>query len=183
VIVTTFLEVPDPVSVDLRNRSQGEPRELHLRKIDSHLEASATYLEVGEKHYWPIYRISWTDAHWARHLQRPDIEISGIYTNDGVKIGYLEVQIHPDSCIEILNFGLRPAFIGKGYGRQALALAIRRGVELGATSIRLTTCSLDHPAALKNYYSSGFRLMKEEVKNFLPLDNIPQLAEEGLACT
>lgn len=157
--------------------------EMHLGKVDCPLACSSMYLEVGKNQYWEIYRIGWTNLHWQRYLQREDIEISFVYGKDGVQIGYLELQTHPDTSVEIVNFGLRPAFIGKGFGGSALSLAIRRGFELGAARIWLHTCSLDHPSALKNYYARGFRLVREEVTNFLPLDVIPEVVGHGMTYT
>jgi ribosomal protein S18 acetylase RimI-like enzyme len=182
-ITTTFLEISDPSDLRPPNEPGADFPEIHLKKVDCPIACSSMYLEVGKSQYWEIYRIGWTNLHWRRYLQREDIEISFIYGKDGVQIGYLELQVRPDASVEIVNFGLRSAFIGKGFGRSALTLAIRRGFELGEARLWLHTCTLDHPSALKNYYARGFRFVREEVTNFLPLDANPEVADHGMACT
>lgn len=132
------------------------------------------YAAVGARHYWEIYRIGWTRQHWLRYLQRPEIDVSFICRENHERIGYVELRVHPDASVEIVNFGLRPASIGRGLGRSALTAALRRGFALGSAGVWLHTCSLDHPSALKNYYARGFQFVREEVANFLPLDPVPE---------
>lgn len=181
-ITTTFLEISDLSKLGQSNEKGADFPAMYLKKVDCPIACSSMYSEVGKNQYWDIYRVGWTNLHWSRYLHRADIEVSFIYDEEGVQIGYLELQIHPDASVEIVNFGLRPAFIGQGFGRGALTLAIRRGFELGSAGVWLHTCSLDHPSALKNYYARGFRFVREEVTNYLPLDVLPEVADQTMAC-
>jgi len=49
-----------------------------------------------------------------------------------------------------------------GIGRFMTGFAIRRALASGAKRVWLSTCSLDHPAALKTYLKCGFRIVREE---------------------
>jgi len=173
-ITTTFLEIRTISDLHTPKESGGNASGMHLRKIDCPLDCASLYSAVGKSQYWEVYRYGWTPSHWNRYLQRSDIEISFICAKDGTQIGYLELQLHQDASVEIVNFGLRPEFIGQGLGGHALTLAIRHCFELGADGVWLHTCSLDHPSALKNYYARGFKFIREEVADYLPLDAMPE---------
>ena len=58
----------------------------------------------------------------------------------------------------IHNFGLLSQFIGQGLGGHLLSQAVKRAWAWGASSVWLSTCSHDHPHALKNYLARGFRI-------------------------
>ncbi|MCA1324764.1 GNAT family N-acetyltransferase [Herbaspirillum sp. alder98] len=132
---------------------------------------AALYAEVGEPHYWNIYRVCWNQHAWEAYLGQPNIRISQIQLGS-TTVGYLELK-RTDDAIEIVNFGLLPQFQGRGMGRAALESVLAYGFSFGVTEIWLHTCSLDHPAALSNYYARGFQLVKEVGDNFLPLDPVP----------
>jgi GNAT superfamily N-acetyltransferase len=89
---------------------------------------------------------------------------------DGEDAGYFELDWKPDDSgviknVELLYFGLVPAFIGKKIGpwflNQALQL-IRSKVP--QARIWVHTCSWDHPKAYSTYERAGFKWFKEEVE-------------------
>jgi len=85
------------------------------------------------------------------------------------KIGYVEIKKHIDAKVEIVYFGLAPEYVGKNLGGHALSLIVEQTFESGCSGVWLHTCSLDHVAALGNYYSRGFEFVKEEHTDwFLP---------------
>lgn len=137
------------------------------------------YAEVGKLQYWKIYRWDWDEEDWRRYLQRTDIEAWAIESTAGAPVGYLELRRHEDRSIEILIFGILPDFIGRGIGGRALALVTRHCLDRKPKPSRvwLHTCSLDHPAALKNYYARGFKFVREEASNVLVLEERPSLLE------
>lgn len=175
VITTTYLGICAAAASSAASKDGRARSATHLRPACSARECAALYAEVGARHYWELYRIAWTGSHWLQYLQRPGIEISFIHGDDGARLGYLELETHLDGSVEIVNFGLRPASIGQGFGRSALNTAIARGFDLGATTVWLHTCSLDHPAALPNYYARGFEFIREERSSHIPLDPLPGL--------
>jgi GNAT superfamily N-acetyltransferase len=70
--------------------------------------------------------------------------------------GYYELRVGgPGSGdVEIVSFGLLPAFHGRGWGGAFLEHALRRGLALG-DRVWLHTCTLDSPRALPNYQARG----------------------------
>ena len=71
---------------------------------------------------------------------------------------------HPgDGSVEIVYFGLAPAFIGKGFGGYLLSCALKAAWAIpGAKRVWLHTCTLDHPNAIKNYEARGLTMYKRE---------------------
>jgi GNAT superfamily N-acetyltransferase len=59
-------------------------------------------------------------------------------------------------------FGLLPPFLGQGIGGALLTAAIERAWAMDARRVWVHTCTLDHPAALRNYQARGFRLYDEK---------------------
>ncbi len=71
--------------------------------------------------------------------------------------------------LELVYFGLLPAFIGLGLGGALLTDVVQRAWAMGARRVWLHTCDLDHPRALANYQARGFRIFKvEEGEEQLP---------------
>lgn len=118
------------------------------------------YSLVGKQWDW-TERLVWTDEQWAELVASPDLRTWVAYSG-GVVAGYFELR-KQGSDVEILYFGLSPEFIGKGLGRPLLEDAITKAWSWkGASRVWVHTCSLDHPAALKNYERRGFKLYKTE---------------------
>jgi ribosomal protein S18 acetylase RimI-like enzyme len=174
-ITTTYLRLSKASFLTQAPKPHGEAKKASLEKAESFVSGAAMYAAVGKAHYWNIYRLGWDSLHWARYFKRPDIQIAFICDEQKQKIGYLELQIHKDFSIEIVNFGLLPEFIGQGFGRSALESVLGHCFDMSAEEVWLHTCSLDHPLALKNYYARGFALLREESNNYIPLDPEPTL--------
>jgi len=79
----------------------------------------------------------------------------------GTPAGYFELERDGDA-VEIVSFGLLPAFIGRGLGKRLLDAAARRAWALGPQRVWVHTCSLDGPAALANYRGRGFEIYDEQ---------------------
>jgi len=119
------------------------------------------YVAVGRDWQWTD-RLTWKPEEWARFAARPEVE-TWVAWDEGAPAGYYELEHRTDGTVELLYFGLLPAFLGRGFGGPLLTHAVRRAFALGAHRIRLNTCSLDHPAALAAYQARGFRIEGEEV--------------------
>ena len=118
------------------------------------------YAAVGSDWHWHD-RDAWSDERLAEHLADPAVHVF-LFTTDGDAAGYFELHRHDDGDFEIAYFGLFPARIGKGYGGAMLTDAAAEAWRLGATSVWLHTCTLDHPHAIANYRARGFEAFKEE---------------------
>lgn len=105
-------------------------------------------------------RQEWGRDEWAEYVDRPELETWIGYVS-GTPAGYYELEKQDDGSVRIECFGLRSQFFGQGLGGPFLTRAIERCWEMGATYVWLSTCSHDHPHALKNYYARGFKLAKE----------------------
>ena len=129
------------------------------------------YLAVGSPWTWYM-RVTWTYQQWANYLDNSNIVTWVAYRN-ATPIGYFELELQPDKNVEIAYFGLIPEFIGKGHGKALLQDAIKKAWELGGKRVWLHTCSLDHPQALSNYLTRGFKVFrKEEFFDNIPVDPI-----------
>jgi len=118
------------------------------------------YAAVGSDWHWHD-RDAWSDERLAEHLADPTVSVF-LFTVNGRPAGYFELQQHDDGDVELVYFGLFPDEIGKGYGGAMLTAATSEAWRLGATSVWLHTCTLDHPHAIANYRARGFEEYKRE---------------------
>ncbi len=118
------------------------------------------YVEVGRAYHW-VDRLVWTDDEIRSHLADPYVSL-WLFTVHAAPAGYFELKAAADESVEIAYFGLLPEFIGRGYGKHLLTVAVEQAWTLGARRVWLHTCSLDDPAALPNYLARGFRPFREE---------------------
>lgn len=133
-----------------------------LRKADTPQPELNRYLYAAVGAAWLWYmRLEWSWQQWHDFLNRPEVE-TWIAFQGATPVGYFELQQHQDGSTEIVYFGLIPEYIGKGIGRPLLEDAIHKAWQLTNSRIWLHTCTLDHPNALPNYKSRGFRVFKEE---------------------
>ncbi|MEZ0066760.1 GNAT superfamily N-acetyltransferase [Streptacidiphilus sp. MAP12-20] len=131
------------------------------------------YTAVGGVWNWRD-RLAWSYEQWAKWLAVEGTETWVAWVS-GTPAGY--VQLEPrraeevsEGEVEVIYFGLLPAFIGRGLGSHLLDLGLRRAWDLATRhpslpSTRLVTvhtCSQDGPAALRTYKSSGFELVRAE---------------------
>jgi len=114
---------------------------------------------VGYDYLWGG-RHDWGEKKWRAHVSRDELETWVAYVF-GTPAGYFELEKQPDGEVRILVFGLFRQFIGQGLGGHLLTKAVRRAWELGDKKVCLSTCTHDHPHALKNYLARGFRIQNE----------------------
>jgi len=118
------------------------------------------YAAVGNDWHWHD-RDAWSDQRLSEHLADPSVSVH-LFAVASEPAGYFELQRHDDGDVEIVYFGLFPSRIGKGYGGAMLTAATTEAWRLGATSVWLHTCTLDHPHAIENYRARGFEEFKRE---------------------
>ncbi|MEA3032639.1 MAG: hypothetical protein QOH86_655 [Sphingomonadales bacterium] len=136
------------------------------------------FRRVGGPWLW-FSRLTFDDS----RLRAEMGEVHAVVDRQGPEVGLIELDFRaPGECL-IKFLGLVPELAGKGHGAwlfaQTLALAWRPGV----ARLRVNTCSLDHPAALKAYLKAGFTALERAFESFpdprlaglLPADLAPQV--------
>lgn len=127
------------------------------------------YASVGGDILW-IDRLSWSYERWQEHLGRPGVETWVAYDR-GTPAGYVELEPQDDGAVEIVYFGLIPAFRGRRIGGHLLSYGTARAWDLaerwpGLPSTKrvwLHTCSRDGEHAMGNYLRRGFTLFDTKV--------------------
>jgi GNAT superfamily N-acetyltransferase len=172
--VVTFLEMTE------RPRpSPGPNSHLRMKPWDpSPPKYRLLFERVGGRWLW-YSRLAMNDAALGATIAEVHVVIDG----NGIEVGLVELDFsEPGECL-IRFLGLVPELAGKGHGRwlfaQTLALAWRKGIN----RVHVTTCTLDHPAALPAYLRAGFRAYKRVFESFpdprllglLSLDAAPQI--------
>ena len=158
-IVTTHLEMTDPGQLRPARPSR-DPYVWQAVSAPSPEYSHFLYRAVGGDWYW-LYRLGWPRERWQEHVQRPELSTWVGYVGGGPG-GYAELERQAEGALEILYFGVFPAFIGRGLGGAFLTEAVRSAWALGARRVWLHTCNLDHPHALAHYQARGFRIFKVE---------------------
>jgi GNAT superfamily N-acetyltransferase len=155
----TYLEMREPSAL----RPAAEPAlALSIEKLDPCPPAvwRFLYVEVGRRHRW-VDRLDWTDTQTRAYLEDPAVSV-WLLSVRTEPAGYFELRREHDGSVEIAYFGLMHAFQGQGLGGHLLTVATRQAWALGATRVWLHTSNLDHPAALPNYLSRGFSIVRSE---------------------
>lgn len=117
------------------------------------------YLTVGSPWAWNDKR-DWTHDQWRQYAESDQLRTFGAYY-DGSPAGYYELH-HDGDEVEIMYFGLLPAFVGRGLGGALLSRAIEEAWRMEPRRVWVHTCTLDHPAALANYLARGMKIYKTE---------------------
>ena len=164
---TTYLEML--ARSELRAAATPDPK-LELRRMQGKdaLIGRSLYADVGADWLW-IDRLSWSEQAWHDYYAHPGIQLWVGYLDDDI-VGYFELSDDGKGNVELAYFGLRPRYIGRGFGGWLLARSIERAWESGARRVWVHTPNRDHEYALKNYLARGFRIYKSETK-LAPLTN------------
>lgn len=159
---TTYLELAADVPLQPPTRERPD-HELRQAVAVSPEFSRFLYTSVGWRWNWNS-RLGWNHAAWQGHLSQAGLETWVAYV-EGVPAGYFELRPGPANSgegVEIVQFGLLPAFVGRSLGGHLLCDAAARGREVGSGRVWLHTCTEDHPHALANYRARGFVSFKVE---------------------
>ena len=153
--------------LEMTSASALRPARLHSPSLSIARDASRDpalwrmlYTEVGRQYRW-FDRLPWTDEEAIAYLSDPAISLWVLREGSDVA-GYFELKTYDDGAVDIVYFGLLPAWTGRGLGGHLLTEAVERAWSLGASRVWLHTCSFDHPAAIPNYLARGFTVFKTE---------------------
>jgi len=119
------------------------------------------YSQVGKEYSW-LDRMVMDENELLKLINASNIEIYTMHVNDE-PAGFAEFAIE-EKYVEIVYFGLLPAFIGKGLGKYALDWTINKAWSYNPKWIQLNTCELDHAHAISNYKRRGFEEVKTEIQ-------------------
>jgi len=122
------------------------------------------YNAVGEKWFWWERRVL-PDAELERILGEPGREVL-VLEEGGEQAGFAELE-HQEGgrALQVIYFGLVPAFIGRGLGGWFLSRVIDHAWSAAPRRVWLHTCTLDHPAALSVYRKAGFVPFKTDTRS------------------
>lgn len=124
------------------------------------------YSSVGEQWRWRD-RLSHSDEEIKTLLLDPGTSVHVLYVA-GAPAGYIELAERKEGptgrffSTEIVYFGLRAAYIGRGLGKHLLSHGIAYSWNRGTQRLWVHTCNLDGPHALNNYIKRGFKIYRVE---------------------
>jgi GNAT superfamily N-acetyltransferase len=153
-VTTTYLEIG--ALEELKRKPAADARFEVREATVPHWQVNRfLYWFVGEQWGWTDKR-TWTDERWQAYVGSADLRSFIGFIDDAIA-GYYELH-KTRSDVEIAYFGLAPEFIGKGLGGALLSSAIENAFAWNAARVWVHTCTLDHPAALRNYVARGMRV-------------------------
>ena len=97
-------------------------------------------------------------------LASPEMSVDVFYVS-GALVGFME-SIREGRETEIIYFGLREAFLGRGLGKHFLSVGVQRIWDSGAQRVWLHTCNMDGPNAMSNYLKRGFQVFQVDKTPF-----------------
>ncbi|MBI1328002.1 MAG: GNAT family N-acetyltransferase [Alphaproteobacteria bacterium] len=122
------------------------------------------YREVGRDYIWN-YRPAQSVQEIEEIIQSGRTRLYYLY-KDKTPIGMAELDVTKPDDVELVHFGLLPAYTDSGLGRKFLSEIIRLTWGGGASRLWLSTCGLDHPKAIKFYENAGFSVFKTREGEF-----------------
>jgi len=151
--------------------AEREPKKIVTRQVLIPNAALNRFFYVGVGSDWLWYaKRDWTYEQWDS-LARSDGYHTWVAYHNDTPVGYFELDSSSDSCVEIASFGLLPEYIGMGLGRELIQGCLARAWGIKGTElVWLSTCTLDHPGALRNYLNAGF----QEVHSETVWEDIPE---------
>jgi RimJ/RimL family protein N-acetyltransferase len=138
-----------------------------VRLFDNPDAIKALHDDVAGPYGWSS--LPWNAEKWREQMAKQAYGIFALRKDDA-DAGFLFLEARENRVVEICLFGLRPEYVGRGMGAQALALACDAAWEFRpdgfepAVKIALDTCTRDHPRSLANYLDRGFVATRVEVE-------------------
>ncbi|MFJ9733786.1 GNAT family N-acetyltransferase [Streptomyces sp. NPDC101171] len=170
VTVTTWsLEQNSPADLLPAAAPEGDVRIVRA-EVPSPEFSRFLYASVGGDIRWTD-RLGWPYARWQEYLDRPGVETWVAYDR-GTPAGYVELEAQDEGVVEIVYFGLIPAFRGRRVGGHLLSYGTARAWDLAerwpgrapTKRVWVHTCSKDGEFAMANYQRRGFVLFDTKVE-------------------
>ncbi len=118
---------------------------------------------VGRDYCWWMRQAA-SDATLGTFLATAPVQIGLLRQGEAVR-GFFELDLTNPLDINLAYFGLFPDAVGHGVGRAFLDSVVRKAWGQGTLTLRVNTCTADHPRALPLYQQAGFVIVRavEEV--------------------
>jgi len=154
--VVTHLEIRAPFPLRACEAAEDLPVGMQLDHIlaPDIDEYRRVYDLIGSDWYW-VNRKQMSDRQLQDIICDPRTEVYYLRFGDRV-IGFLELNLRAMPAAEIVFIGLEKTYIGAGLGITLLRTALEKIRAKQAATIRIQTCTLDHPRAILLYQSHGF---------------------------
>ena len=161
-LVTSHLQMTDesrfrPALLDDSSRAGCQAIRLETVDVDYY---RFLYGAVGGPWLWTDRLRESQEAEIRRDLANPEHSVD-VFFADGAPAGFMEM-IREGKDFEIIYFGLREMFIGRGLGKHFLSVGVQGAWNEGAERVWLHTCNLDGPHAMSNYLKRGFEVFEVE---------------------
>ncbi|OIJ96106.1 GNAT family N-acetyltransferase [Streptomyces sp. MUSC 14] len=169
-VTTWSLEQTSPADLLSAAAPEGDDVRIVRAEAPSPEFSRFLYASVGGDIRWTD-RLSWPYAAWQEYLARPGVETWVAYDR-GTPAGYVELEAQDEGVVEIVYFGLVPAFRGRRIGGHLLSYGTARAWDLAerwpgrapTKRVWLHTCSKDGEFAMANYQRRGFTLFDTRVE-------------------
>lgn len=174
-------------ALEMRERPRPRPMPLsQFRLVRWKAPDSTRYLElfrrVGGPWLW-YSRLTFPDAKLRVILDDPQVHVYAAVDRAGIEIGMVELDFRTEGQCSIVYFGLIPELAGQGHGHWLMAHTLAIAWAKGVTKVLVSTCTLDHPAALNFYRKNGFVAVRRSLETFpdprliglLPAESAPHI--------
>lgn len=112
------------------------------------------YDTVGRDYYW-VDRKKMEDAEIAALLADEALHLYVLYV-DGCPAGMAELDFRDMEAAQLAYFGLIPEYVGRHLGHYFLFQTVLNAWAKPIRTLKVNTCTLDHPRALPLYQRVGF---------------------------
>ncbi|MGW0736047.1 GNAT family N-acetyltransferase [Streptomyces sp. NPDC002851] len=172
IAVTTWsLEQTSPADLVPAAAPAGDAVRIVRSEVPSPEFSRFLYTAVGGDIRWTD-RLTWTYAQWRAELELPGSETWVAYEH-GTPAGYVQLAAQDEGVVEIVYFGLIPAFRGRHIGGHLLSYGVARAWDLAerwpglapTKRVWLHTCSKDGEHALDNYLRRGFKVFETKTED------------------
>ena len=126
--------------------------------------------------YLDLYRVVGGPVQWDQRLRMPKAELETLLASDATHIhvlrvdgkaaGFCEFDNVGQPAVELVHFGLAPAFQGRRLGPFLLDQSLRAAWSHRPQRLWLHTDTHDHPAAQSVYERAGFRAYARRMETF-----------------
>lgn len=122
------------------------------------------YTSIGKQWRWRD-RLSQSDEEIKTLLVAPGTSVHVLYV-DGSPAGYIELAERKEGSTgrffstEIVYFGLRPTYMGRGLGKHLLSHGVAYAWNRGTQRLWVHICNLDGSRAFNNYVKRGFKIYR-----------------------